>query len=1016
MDPFQRVQKYLQALRRRMRSVATREATGVALILMLSGAGVGLSVALLAGAGDGRWGWAPIGVAAGTAAWLGHRLWWTPRLANRTDLSLARWVERRITNLHSGVVTAVETAPMVSKAGANAAKLGFSPLLARAAAARAADSVERVPPRTLVDGRRAVQLTRLALLVVASWIVASLVSPRQMAEAFHNLVSPAPMPQAQDVSGRTVDVLVGDLALRLVAPAYLELQPKEVVHTRGEVTGVAGTVVSLSGTVLAPASSVALVFEAQPDARWPIGLSPEGVVSGSFRIGESDRYQFMALAPDGLTVKERAWRSITARADQAPEITLVAPDSDLVVHAGDEVPLVYEAFDDHGLAEIALVTRRVGGDEPPGKRALRSPQRDRNLRGSDALSVAQLDLEPGESVDIWLEAADANTVTGPGIGRSATRRLTMYSPEQAHEALLHNLEEIIDRLIDRLGDRLESPIADKKLGLFASYLGTQRQIHQATLPILAELEALATSARTDPLASDTLQTGLAEVSSQLRDGHETEAGHLERASAYDVANARPATTLDLLHTTNQELITALEDAASRLKELLDQSRQDKVLEKGRELLEATGDLMDILKQMKQGGDQKALAEAARKKLEELAKQLQRMESEMQKLAERAPYENQNLSQDSSGAQRDLQSVASQLEKVQELLAQGKIDEAMALLDEVQRQAQQTVAGLEQDFSGQRGGGGSRKLQQMHQELSELADGQRGLHQENQEISRRLEQEALQSQPGALDEARQKARRIQEQLDAVDDEALHPEDRTQLAEAKREAKALEESLDRPDLEQGQEKAAGLAERAGKLADEVGASEAQEADESRAGKLAHGEEQMRGAAEDARKLADALSKLGAPAEPGPKDRQELGRLGRRQGELGKEIARLGSELEGEGMEGLSERLGERFSAAQEAMQQATERLGQHDSRKSGKSQAKALAELEEAIRDLEQAQQAKGNRGNSSAPGISRPDEKVAIPEDDKKQLPFREELLRVMREKAPDAFRAEIERYYRELIK
>lgn len=142
------------------------------------------------------------------------------------------------------------------------------------------------------------------------------------------------------------------------------------------------------------------------------------------------------------------------------------------------------------------------------RKPVKQPQGGRTARGTTSLAVAELSLQPGDSVEVFFEATDTNTLSGPGVAASARRTLTMYSPEREHDALLSQLERLIDALIDIVADRLESPVEERRAARLYDYIATQQAISNKEGLALTVLEQLQVALRTDPLADDAFRAAL----------------------------------------------------------------------------------------------------------------------------------------------------------------------------------------------------------------------------------------------------------------------------------------------------------------------------------------------------------------------------------------------------------------------------------------------------------------------------------------------------------------------------
>ncbi|MCB9727665.1 MAG: DUF4175 family protein [Deltaproteobacteria bacterium] len=1020
-DPIERIHTYLHALRRRLDRVGAAEAGLAALACF----GLALLAALLLGAllgpGPGRWGWLLIGAGLTGSGALAFTLWRRPRAGRASDEALARWVEARVSHLDSGLITTVQ-AREAMRTGDVHRWPGFSASLARATAGATATRLDGASPEALVDTTRRTRLARLAAVVVVGGLSAVALSPGFFADGARALV--VPPPAAADPGVREVEVALSDLSLRLIYPAYMDLQPRDVPRSSGDLSAVAGTEVRFSGRTTLPATSAVMEFESDPDSRWPVELEEGGVARGLFRVGSSDRYRFLLTTSDGEVVRESRWRTIEARPDLAPDIRLLLPEADLEVHPDEEVSFLYEGVDDHGLDKVEMVISRDGAE--PERRLLRQAAGERSARGNESLAVSPLGLEPGDGVEVWFEASDLNTVSGPGVGKSAVRRLTMHSPEAEHEERLADMERLLEQLVGALADRLESPIDEDDPLELPRYVAAQQAVSESVGRALETFRALVEALETDVLAADGLRDTLAQVLDGLQGHHDQEAAQLRQAAVGAGLTRRPVELLAVLTALNDEGVGDMEEAIWTLKKSLDQSRTDKLLEAGRELLDTQADLMKLLEQMKAGPDD-ALTRDAERKLDQLMKRLADMQKDLGKLGERSPYENQNMQTEPSDTQQEMSSIHDQAEEIRKLLREGKIDEAMKKLEELNRQTQEMMAQLQSEMGdgSQMAGPTRRKLQELGQRMGEVADGQRGVHDETDALRQKMAERQRQEMQARLDEvmkdAADKARELEKKLAETPEAELPASDKEALRQLRQKAHELRKSVESQELESARDQAKKVAGECNGLGTEVGETESRELDEARAVALKDAIAKLGQGEKLAQDIADALDALQQQMQgpPSAGERGQMGQLGQRQGDLERAVGELREKLqsmEGE-VPGIGDELDPALEGAGEAMQRASEQLEGEAPDEAARHQREAMDRLQQAQKALQKKMQS-DPRGQQEGVGTDESRKKVAIPEAEDYRAPeaFRQELMKAMKERAPERFKRAIDRYYEELVK
>ncbi|MFT7583149.1 MAG: soluble cytochrome b562, partial [Myxococcota bacterium] len=897
LDPFDRIGRFLGATRAELSRVARRETVFAVILVTITTALVTLGAALLLDKGQGPWAFILAIAGAGAIAWAVWVFWIKPKRRRASDERLALWVEQNVDGLQSGVITSVQVRALIATPTP-----GFAQGLAVEGADRAAQGLAAVRPRSLMDYRRAKQLGFATLAAVAVAATVTLLFPAFWSDGARQLVT-FPVEISAD-TGRIVSVATGPLDLKVVPPTYTAMQPRSTPRSTGDVEALAGSRVEFSGTVLYPARAAALILESQPNARWPVTYDPGpegagGTIRGQLRVEASDRYQFMLEDSDGIRISEKAWRNVDVRPDMPPEVRMLLPEADVEVIETDNVAFFFEGTDDFGIHSVVLVALDAEGEELL-RTVVSSPAGERLSRGDHTIAVQSLGLEPGEAAEVFFEARDLNDLSGPGEGRSASRRLTIYSPEAEHKRLLASLEALMEAMIDNLADRLELPPEEQSAFRLNEYVRVMTPVVKKTEGVIVTLTELVQGFSTDPLATDGLKGGVLTVRNRLQDAWQQESAHLRKTQGRG-ALAGDKVMVALLNGANDEVSTELTNGVLAIKDLLDQSRKDRILEAGRELLETQNEMMELLKDLKDNKDPKAL-EAALKKLRKLQEKLQQLKQELAALNERTPYENQNMPKRPSDRQREMQDLGSTMDQIEKLLKEGKIDEAMALLEELNKGTQEMMASLEEDLDS--GGGGSqsasRKAQELATKLDEIADGQRGVQGETEQVEDAVSEEQAAKQAenaaAAMEGLKDAAKALREAMEAVNGEPMHAQDKAALDNLAGQAKAVEKAVEEGNLAEAKEGAEALAKGAGALREEVGESESREADEARGEGLREGMGQLGEGQSKAEALAEEIGKTqpgpGEGTSPGSK--REMERLGKRQGQLGEQVDKLGEML--------------------------------------------------------------------------------------------------------------------------
>lgn len=138
--------------------------------------------------------------------------------------------------------------------------------------------------------------------------------------------------------------------------------------------------------------------------------------------------------------------------DRPPSCQLVAPNKDQVLGPGDSVRLSVRAEDDYGLQGIVLRYQVDGLDAVPQVIELGRPQGERVASVRKDLPLSSLAAEAGDNLLLFVEVADTNERSGPGVCTSARHRIEVSSPGVDMAELVRRIAGGRDEGIDLLAD------------------------------------------------------------------------------------------------------------------------------------------------------------------------------------------------------------------------------------------------------------------------------------------------------------------------------------------------------------------------------------------------------------------------------------------------------------------------------------------------------------------------------------------------------------------------------------
>jgi ElaB/YqjD/DUF883 family membrane-anchored ribosome-binding protein/soluble cytochrome b562 len=759
-------------------------------------------------------------------------------------------------------------------------------------------------------------------------------------------------------------------------------------------------------------------------------------ITGSLVVMKAGSFRFELEDSHGERWSEDRSHPVQLELDRSPEVVLQEPASDRVVREGDVIELKYNAKDDFGLEEVRLVFRVAGRAEGDQRRVLKTlPARTRRVAGEGyRLDLASLKLVPGDQLQLYVEATDNDTVLGPKLGRSATRSLKIFSAEEHHQDLIGRVQAAWEKLLARLAENLEqepsvriAPAEDPKAHL---------QAFTEMGKVLGELGKLDQDLSQDRLAWAPLRAALGNIRRGLGAIQRDQTGFMNWADSEQEARDYDLKALAMLRARR---IAHLERDVVYLEDLLDLVRLEELGRIAKSIDEARGRLAELIEKYQQ-----APSDEARRKIEaEIAALKQKVAQLMARQAEvlkglRDEYFNPEALKKAL-SERDLMGA---LDRIQQLINEGKIEQATAELAKLMGQMKQLQAAIDKAKQGFGKGKYSELAQAVNRiqgELNQIAEQQRRVMDATGRLRRQVMEE-LKRQAGPelaalLEKLRQRLKGVLDTLQGIPGEQIDYYGNQDRNEALELGRGLDKLLAAGDLAGSLETAGPMAQSTARLAEDLKNALRYEGrfDAARKRQLEKPSRDAVGAAAETEAIRKELERLLPRAEQllDAKERAALDKLKSEQAELGSRAQQLRQQMDqANGQAPLfGKDLLEALGRGRQAMRQASSELGRHDPRAAYPHQQSALSELER----LQQGMKKSCQGGSSPMPlpmgssasgedgageGFELSQEQVEIPKPEDFQAPeaFRKDLLDGMKDPVPEGFKPQVKKYYEELVK
>lgn len=953
---------------------------------------------------------------------------WLARRRVGDDERTARLLGLKAPELNLDLLAAVELSRALGQ------RHDFSPDLAQAFLRDVDVRAARVPLSKLVDQRPVKRAGGTLLLVLGAALFLLAWKGPQIRGG---LLLAFTAREAAEVVKR--EPITGDVELLYRYPAYTGREPLSVPGSTGDLSAPAGTEVVFKTRADRDVEGATLIVNG---ARVPLRVAGREL-TGSFVLSQPGQYHVAFL--DGAdVVAEGPDKSITIEADQVPEVRITAPVDGLELDPDKQrVTVTYEATDDYGLSTLELVYRTQGGAE--ARLPLR-PDEGRTSRGSWQWDLGPLALKPGEVVSYYLEAKDNDAVAGPKKGVSNSLTLKVYSASEHRREALVKAEALWERLVGHLADRMEGKERDSPATVEAAQASRGvddrgKQLAQDLAALSAELDELK-----DPPAE--LSSALWNVAKELKDG----VGDVSTARRLLLglagkdpsgANLRLADSPGgaLLKEAGRRLsravaadVSASERNVLYLEALLDRQKLEALKELAKELKADRDELTRLMEDYARTKDPQAQATL----LEQMQKLRERMAELQQRMAELSKgIRDEFMNREALEQLMEEQDLSNTLDEVEQLVKEGKTEEALKKMQELAMQMDEMLEAL--DEAGEKADAQAdpelaRLVEDFQQNLDETLEEQQALAEKTRALRdkyRAQQKERVARQGEALKkELKEKLAELDKSYQQLDEDRFGFRLDEHALEARADIEHVQQALDANDFDLASEAADRLEEKARSMAEQA-------AEQRRLDEMFQNPPEVRRASKqlfdrlqrDEKKAEDVAQRLrDLFPQPGSQmseqDRQQLQDMARQQ----KGLERKGQQLEQQ-MEQIGERAPLFNEDAQQQMQQAGERMQQAGERLSGRDPSRGFGEQQGAMQALKGLQQAMEQAGRSGGKGgIPLPlrraggrgtgNEKVEIPDEDPNAAPreFRKDVMDAMKQGAPDRYRDQNKRYYEELVK
>jgi hypothetical protein len=838
------------------------------------------------------------------------------------------------------------------------------------------------------------------------------------------------------------DPAIGQLVLRYLFPDYTGL-PEQVQEGGGDMQALPGTQVHLRMRANVPLASARMRFEVGDEV--PLVITDGRELHGELLIMQNDAYVIEVEDLHGLKNSRPPRFAVQVQPDAVPTVEVIEPGDGVEVDETTDLRIRYEAADDFGLQNAALVYFGPAGGEQ------RVPMHQGRFDRSSAVETFTWHMQDwvlpdSDTLQFYIEVYDNDTISGPKRGVSETVILRMRNREQEHDELEQLQAEVADAMLDLLADHLdlaaefeewqEQAEAGEELDSNALTEAQERQqeAEQRAAQLAEQVNEALARVQNDPYSSyesfadlQALQRNMERLQNSLMPAL------LQRLHALLQQNALPwqmAEPQERLEDVLQELerMASLSEQVADNEKMRDLERlSTKMMEEQNSLLAALDDLPSDF----QGGELPT----------ELQEMLDNLQSMMQQLMEAMAQMPTAISDEFLNSQLEnlpLGDMQQQLQELREKLAEGDLEAAKKLAEELLKSMSAMVAAM-QNMRQQTGEG---TMDAMGQQLMESANRLQDLVRRQEDVlndTRQIDQDAVQRLNEAQQEAFESTRRtIEDELNALSQQLAEwaqrrqPDGDRMFEEVARQTLRpvfdVMKHLEEPDVPQAQQALKKAQEQMDWLQQRAAQSMPDAAVQQQA---AQAQQRMQAAQQALNSLPQDRHAMLTPSQ-----REQLGGLSQQQAGVQADTQQLADEL-AQMMPLLPALPGDISQNVQDAvpfMGQARDALGNRQSQPAIPPEQAALERLRSASTSMQQAMQGMLRRGQMMGMPVPmrqqmRVDQQEAgrmgtsvrnfqLPDKEAYKVPrmFREDIMEALQEGYPERYKERIEQYYRDIVR
>ncbi len=502
--------------------------------------------------------------------------------------------------------------------------------------------------------------------------------------------------------------ILADVRVTLTPPKYTGEPATTLDESAGNIQALEGTHVKVEARSNNPLRAAWVQFDEK--AKQPVKFVGRDLTF-DFAALVDGRYRVLLEDSLGFSTRDPLTYTVEVFQDRAPTVDVLEPGEDMAMPRAQSVDLGFVAGDDYGLARASIHWRKSGEESFRGHNLVLGEQRGkREIAVAHRWDLSSVKLFPGNSIEYFVEVADNNTVTGPGVARSEVFRLTVptiaeiYDNSREEETARAEAMESAVEDSRKLSEQLEKLQREftktekmdwaqkKELDRAAQ---TQKAVEQKLGEVKESLDKTLQELSDNEMTSQQIGEKLEEIrqlmeeidSKELNKYMEELRKAMEKMSPEEIRQA-----LENLQVNAEEMLERLERTANLLKQLQKEQRMEELVRQAQDLMEKQSDLNQKTGEASEKDGKKM--DQLSKEQDELAKQADEMKKNAGEMTDQmddpeAKQELQQMSQEmqQNGPQENMREASRELQKQQQSQAMQQQQQAMEKMVSLFKRAQ-----------------------------------------------------------------------------------------------------------------------------------------------------------------------------------------------------------------------------------------------------------------------------------------------------------------------------------------